>query len=81
MQSMGGMVMIMTATGCVWSFLGAVGAREAGSVGSVELPGADMGPHPDAPSTGSLCRVSSYLANIQKSYYYTSISLGLLSEG
>lgn len=58
MQSMDVMVMTMTATDCVWSFPGAAGAQEAGSVGSVALPEADMGLHPDAQSTGSLCRDS-----------------------
>lgn len=58
MQSMGVMVMTTTAIDCVWSFLGAAGAQEAASVGSVELPEADMGPRPGAPSTGSLFRVS-----------------------
>lgn len=58
MRSMDVMVTTTTATDCVWSFLGAAGAQEAVSVGSVELPEADMGLRPDAPSTGSLCRVS-----------------------
>lgn len=62
MRSMDAMVMTMTATDCVWNSLGAAGAPEAVLEGSVELPGADMGLHPDAPSTGSLCRVSKLIS-------------------
>lgn len=58
MRSMDAMVMTTTATDCVWSFPGAAGAQEAGLEGSVELPEADTALHPDARSTGSLCRVS-----------------------
>lgn len=58
MQCMGVMVMTTTATDCVWSSLGAAGAQEGASVGSVELPEADTGLRPDAQSTGSLCQVS-----------------------
>ncbi len=58
MQSTDAMVMITTATDCVWSFPGAAGAQEADTAESVALQEADMGPHPGAQSTGSLCRVS-----------------------
>lgn len=54
MRSMGEMVMTTTATGCVWSFLGAAEAQEAVSVGSVERLEVDTGRHPDGQSTGSL---------------------------
>ena len=57
MPFMDAMATTTTATGCVWSSLGAAGAPEAGSEGSAELRGGDTGLHPDAPSTGSLCRV------------------------
>lgn len=52
------MVMITTATDCVWNFLEAAGAPEAGLVASVELPEADMDLHPGAPSTELLYPVS-----------------------
>lgn len=52
MQFMDAMVMTTTATDCVWSFPGAAEAQEAASVGSAELPEADMGLRPDAQSTG-----------------------------
>lgn len=58
MRSMDVMGMTTTATDCVWSFLAAAGAQEVASVVSVELLEADTGLHPDAQSTGSLCRVS-----------------------
>lgn len=58
MPSMDVMVMTTTATDCVWSFLEVAGAPEAGLVGSVELPEADMDHHPGAQSTGLLCPVS-----------------------
>lgn len=58
MRSMDVMGMTTTAIDCVWSFLAAAGAQGAASVVSVELPEADTGLHPDAQSTGSLCRVS-----------------------
>lgn len=59
MQFMG--VMIMTATGCAWSSLGAAGAHEERVEGSAELPEADTDLHQDALSTGSLFRVSTNL--------------------
>lgn len=58
MPCMDAMVMTTTATDCVWSFLEAAGAPEAGLVASVELPEADTDLHPGAPSTGLLCPVS-----------------------
>lgn len=73
MQSMDVMATTTTATDCVWSFPGAAGAQEAVSVGSVELPEADMGLRPDAPSTGSLCRVS-----MQTSHLFAYCTVGSL---
>lgn len=80
MQFTGVMVMTTTATDCVWSFLAAAGAQEAVSVGSVELLEADMGLHPDAQSTGSLCRVSMQTNHLFGQYSGTYISFGLLFE-
>lgn len=54
---MGETVTTTTATGCAWSFPEAAEAREAASGGSVGLPEGDTGLRPDAPSTGSSCRV------------------------
>lgn len=58
MQCTGAMATTTTATGCVWSFHAAAGVQEAASAGSAARPEADTGLHPDAQSTGSLCRVS-----------------------
>lgn len=60
MPCMDGMVMTTMATDCVWNFLEAAGAPEAGLAASVELPEADMDLHPGAPSTGLLFPVSKY---------------------
>lgn len=57
MPSMDVMGMTTMVTGCVWSSLAAAGAPEADLEGSAGRPEADTGLHPDAPSTGSLCRV------------------------
>lgn len=82
MPSMGVMVMTTTATDCVWSFLGAAEAPEEVSAGSVELPEADMGLRPDAPSTGSLCQVSKpvHLDKLPRGDYQRLL-LGLLPDG
>lgn len=58
MRCTGATATTTTATGCEWSFPAAAAAREAASAGSAGRPGADTGLHPDAQSTGSLCRVS-----------------------
>lgn len=64
MQCMAVMATTMTATDCVWSFLGVAGAPEAGLEGSAEHPEEDMGHRPDAPSTGSLSRVSKQVSHL-----------------
>lgn len=57
MRSMDATGMTTMVTDYAWSSLVAAGAPEADLEGSAGLPGADTGLHPDAPSTGSLCRV------------------------